>query len=235
MRLLLLSNSTNAGEPYLDYCKEYIKSFLGTKTVKALFIPYAGVVISFDDYSKRVNERFEETGHRIDPIHNHPDPIKAVRDAEAIVVGGGNTFQLIRHIQDNKLIEIVRKKVLAGTPYIGWSAGANVACPTICTTNDMPILQPQSFNAFNLVPFQINPHYLDVNPEGHSGETREARIEEYIKVNKDKYVVGLREGTLLRIENGKQELVGKRNARIFHYGMNPIEIKPGEDISLYFD
>ena len=234
MRLLLLSNSTNAGEPYLDYCKGYIKSFLGTKPVKALFIPYAGVILSFHDYSKRVNERFEEIGHRIDPIHNHQDPVKAVKNAEAIVVGGGNTFQLIKHIQDNSLIDIIRKKVLAGVPYIGWSAGANLACPTIRTTNDMPILQPQSFNAFNLVPFQINPHYLDVNPEGHSGETREARIEEFIEVNKNIYVVGLREGTLLRIENGEKELVGKRNARIFHYGMNPTEVKPGADISFIF-
>jgi dipeptidase E len=234
MRLLLLSNSTNAGESYLEYCKGYIKDFFGNKPVKALFIPYAGVTISYDEFTLRVAEKFQETGHIIDPIHRYQDPVKAVESAEAIVVGGGNTFQLVKNIQDKNLIEIIREKVLSGIPYAGWSAGANMACPTIRTTNDMPIVQPMSFNAFNLVPFQINPHYLDNNPEGHAGETREARIEEFIKVNQDIYVVGLREGTLFRIEDEKKELIGKRNARIFRYGMKPGEISPGEDISFLF-
>ena len=183
MRLLLISNSTNPGEPYLDYPKENIRKFLGEKSVKALFLPYAAVTFSYDAYKEKVLERFREIGHEIISIHQFDDPLKAVNEASAIVVGGGNTWKLLKIIQENKLIDIVRKKVLAGTPYIGWSAGSNVACPTIKTTNDMPVVEPESFNSFNLIPFQINPHYLDVNPSGHAGETREQRIEEFIEAN----------------------------------------------------
>lgn len=229
MRLLLISNSTNAGEAYLDYPKNNIREFLGSKPVKALFIPYAGVTVSFDDYAKKVSSRFREIGHDIDSIHLHKDPVKAVNEAEVIVIGGGNTFQLLKMIQDNGLIEPIRKKVLGGTPYIGWSAGSNMACPTIRTTNDMPILEPSTFNALNLVKFQINPHYLDANPEGHAGETREARIEEFIEVNPGVIVVGLREGTMLLIENGKISMIGPRKARIFQKGSAPKELAAPDD------
>ena len=124
-------------------------------------------------------------------------------------------------IRDNNLIDIVRKKVLAGTPYIGWSAGSNVACPTIRTTNDMPVVEPDSFDAFNLIPFQINPHYLDANPAGHAGETREQRIEEFIEANPGIFVAGLREGTMLIRENEKLSLFGPRKIRIFRKGDMP--------------
>lgn len=231
MRLLLISNSTNAGEAYLDYPKNDIREFLGNKPVKALFIPYAGVTVSFDDYAKKVSTRFREIGHDIDSIHLHKDPVKAVNEAEVIVIGGGNTFQLLKMIQDNGLIEPIRKKVLGGTPYIGWSAGSNMACPTIRTTNDMPILEPSTFNALGLVKFQINPHYLDANPEGHAGETREARIEEFIQVNPGVYVVGLREGTMLLIENGEISMIGPRKARIFQKGSVPKELADSDDFS----
>jgi dipeptidase E len=231
MRLLLISNSTNAGEAYLEYSRVHIKNFLGNFQARCLFIPYAGVSLNFNDYSARVKQKFEEAGHIIDPIHNYSDPVKAAKEAEVIVVGGGNTFQLIKLLQDNNLIEIIRKKVLSGTPYIGWSAGANVACPTIRTTNDMPIVQPESFDAFNLVSFQINPHYIDVHPDGHAGETREARIEEFIEINQNIYVLGLREGTMLFIENKNIELIGKRNVRIFRYGIKPLEVSPGGDLN----
>jgi len=170
MRLLLISNSTNAGEAYLDYPKYNIRDFLGSLSLDCLFIPYAGVTINFDDYEARVKERFAEVGHRITSIHHAKDPIAAVNQAEAIVVGGGNTFQLIKMIQEFGLIDPVREKVLGGTPFVGWSAGSNVCCPTIRTTNDMPILEPESFNAFNLIPFQINPHYTDLNPPGHAAD-----------------------------------------------------------------
>ena len=178
MKLLLISNSTNAGEEYLDYPKYNIKKFLGDKPVKALFIPYAAVTFSFDDYEAKVANRFKELGHDVVSIHRFSDPVKAVEEAEAIVVGGGNTWQLLKMTQDNGLIEPIRKKVLGGTPYIGWSAGSNMACPTLRTTNDMPIIEPDTFNALKLISFQINPHYLDANPDGHAGETREQRIEE---------------------------------------------------------
>ena len=229
MKLLLISNSTNAGEAYLDYPKYQIKEFLGAQVKKALFIPYAAVTFSFDDYATKVNERFNEIGYEIDPIHKHNDPVGAVNNAEAIIVGGGNTFQLTKMMQENLLIEAIREKAKSGTPFVGWSAGANVACPTICTTNDMPIVQPESFNVFNLVPFQINPHYLDANPEGHAGETREMRIEEFLEANPDIYVVGLREGTILHIEDSSIKLIGKRNARIFKNGQKPVELSSEDD------
>ncbi|HAZ01091.1 MAG TPA: dipeptidase PepE, partial [Marinilabiliales bacterium] len=173
MNLLLISNSTNPGEPYLDYPKNDIASFLGTIPVKAVFIPYAGVTVTWDDYEKKVKTRFNEVGHDIVSIHHFANSVEAIEKAEAIIVGGGNTWQLLRLVRQNGLIAPIRKKVLAGTKYIGWSAGSNLACPTIKTTNDMPIADPMGFDALNLIPFQINPHYLDKNPEGHGGETRE--------------------------------------------------------------
>jgi len=231
MRLLLISNSTNPGEPYLDYPKNNIKSFLGNKPVKALFIPYAAVTFSFDTYEQKVEERFMEIGHEIVSIHRFPDPLKAVKEASAIVVGGGNTWKLLKMIRDNKLIEAVREKVISGTPYIGWSAGSNMACPTIRTTNDMPVVEPDSFSAFNLIPFQINPHYLDANPAGHAGETREQRIEEFIEANHGLYVAGLREGCMLLREDEKLSLTGTKTIRIFKNGTTPVELTSNDDLS----
>jgi dipeptidase E len=235
MRLLLVSNSTNPGEPYLDYPKYYIKEFLGKKPVKALFLPYAAVTFSFDAYEEKVSERFREVGHDVVSIHRFNDPVTALREAPAIVVGGGNTWQLLKMIRDNNLIETVREKVKSGTPYIGWSAGSNLACPTIMTTNDMPVTEPGSFKAFNLIPFQINPHYLDANPAGHAGETREQRIEEFIEINPEIYVIGLREGTLLLVENDKIRLKGPRKARIFKKGSIPAELGEEADLSFLSD
>jgi dipeptidase E len=231
MRLLLISNSTNPGEKYLDYPKENIRKFLGEKPVRALFIPYAAVTFSYDEYENKVAERFREIGHDVVSIHRSADPVKAVKNAEAIVVGGGNTWKLLRLIQENKLISAVREKVMSGTPYIGWSAGSNVACPTIRTTNDMPVIQPDSFNSFNLVPFQINPHYLDANPAGHAGETREQRILEFIEINPGVNVIGLRESTMLLIENMSVKLVGPHTARLFCKGTLPVELAPEKDLS----
>lgn len=231
MKLLLISNSTNAGEAYLDYPKEDIRHFLGAKEVKALFIPYAAVTFSFDEYENKVRDRFREVGHDVVSIHHFADPVKAVAEAGAIVVGGGNTWMLLKLLQKNNLINAISEKVLSGTPYIGWSAGSNVACPTIRTTNDMPVTEPENFNAFNLLPFQINPHYLDANPAGHAGETREQRILEFIEANPGMYVAGLREGTMFKVDDGKISLKGPRNARIFIKGREPFEVSPGDDIS----
>ena len=231
MKLLLISNSTNAGEAYLDYPKLQIRDFLGEKPVKALFIPYAAVTFSFSDYEKKVSERFREVGHNIVSIHRFEDPVRAVKEAHAIVVGGGNTWQLTRMMQEQGLIFPIADRVKSGVPYIGWSAGSNVACPTLKTTNDMPIVEPKTFSTFNLLKFQINPHYLDANPEGHAGETREMRIEEFLVANPDIFVVGLREGTMLHIEKGEIELIGRRPARIFKKGEKPIDLPPGEDLS----
>jgi len=231
MKLLLISNSTMAGEPYLDYPKQNIKEFLGEKKVTAVFIPFAGVTFSYDEYEQKVKSRFNEIGHDIVSIHHFDDMKSAIENAEAIVIGGGNTWHLLKTMQDNNLIDAIRKKVLSGTPYVGWSAGSNVTCPTIKTTNDMPIIEPQSFSALNLIPFQINPHYLDANPEGHGGETREDRIMEFIEVNKDTYVTGLREGCMFVVNDNTIKLTGKRTCRIFKYGQKPYELSNNDDFN----
>ncbi|MDP4221911.1 MAG: dipeptidase PepE [Bacteroidota bacterium] len=234
MRLLLISNSTNAGEGYLGHPLARIKEFLGDGHVKALFIPYAAVTFSYNDYELRVRDKFREIGHDIISIHHYTNPLNAVRSAPVIVVGGGNTWKLLKMLQDFRLIDPIRQKVLARTPYIGWSAGANVACPTIRTTNDMPVVEPASFKAFNLVSFQINPHYLDGNPDGHAGETREQRIEEFIDINRNVWVVGLREGTMLAVEEDRIVFTGHKKARIFRKNEEPLELGENDDFSFLF-
>ncbi len=227
----MISNSTNAGGAYLEHPLEQIKSFLGSTKVNALFIPYAGVTISFDDYTTRVRKRFQEIGHDITSIHETKDPVQAVQKAEAIVIGGGNTFHLAKLMQSQGLMDPVREKVRSGVPFIGWSAGSNMACPSIRTTNDMPIVEPNSFRALNLIPFQINPHYLDANPEGHAGETREMRIEEFVEINPGMFVVGLREGTMFLVQERTIQLIGPKPARIFKKGFVTWELEPGSDFS----
>jgi dipeptidase E len=230
MNLLLISNSTNAGEPYLKYPIEEIKKTL-TGVTEVVFIPYAAVTFSYDEYERKVQERFNEIGIKVNSVHRALNKRNFVRHAQAIVIGGGNTFALLKKMQEEDLLDTIFRRVKAGTPYIGWSAGSNVTCPTICTTNDMPIVQPASFRAIGLVPFQINPHYLDANPEGHAGETREQRILEYLEANRSRYVVGLREGCMLRITDNNIELIGSRTMRIFKKGMETYEVAPGSDIS----
>ena len=231
MRLLLISNSTNPGEDYLDYPKNNIKDFLGEKPINAIFIPYAAVTFSFEEYEKKVNDRFAEIGHHVTSIHRYINPIEAIENSDAIVVGGGNTWQLVKMLQEKGLMKVIRKKVKQGTPYIGWSAGSNIACPSLKTTNDMPIVEPIKFKTLKLVPFQINPHYLDDNPANHGGETREVRINEFIEVNKETHVVGLREGTMLLLDNDDLALIGNRNARIFKYGQEPLELSDEDDFN----
>ncbi|MBR7182482.1 MAG: dipeptidase PepE [Alistipes sp.] len=230
MKLLLISNSTNAGEEYLKYPIAQIGEHLkGVKEV--VFIPYAAVTFSYSEYERKVQNRFNEIGVKVRSIHREKNPLKAVREAEAICVGGGNTFALTKKMQQQGLMGAILRKIKAGTPYVGWSAGSNVCCPTICTTNDMPIVEPESFKAIGAVKFQINPHYLDANPEGHAGETREQRIEEYIEANPRRYVVGLREGCMLRLLDGKLELIGSRPMRIFKRGKAAYEVNSGDDLS----
>lgn len=231
MRLLLISNSTNAGEAYLEHPLQVIRTFLGRNKIEALFIPYAGVTISFNEYAGKVRARFREIGHDVVSVHETQDPVRAVDDAGAIVVGGGNTFHLLKLMQDRGLIQVIREKVRNGTPYIGWSAGSNLACPSIRTTNDMPIVEPAGFEALNLISFQINPHYLDANPEGHAGETREMRIEEFTEANPGIYVAGLREGTMFLVDKGEISLIGPRPVRLFKAGEPARELEAGADLS----
>ena len=230
MKLLLISNSTNAGEEYLKYPINEIKKFLNSVT-EVVFIPYAGVTFSYDAYEAKVQERFDEIGIKVKSIHRAEEPLKMIRDAQAICVGGGNTFALTKRMQEQGLMSAILDKIQTGIPYVGWSAGSNVTCPTICTTNDMPIVEPESFNAINAIKFQINPHYLDANPDGHAGETREQRILEYIEANQNMYVVGLREACMLHYEGGKMELKGPKPMRIFKKGIEPYEVNAGDDLS----
>jgi dipeptidase E len=239
MQLLLISNSTNYGEQYLGWPRPYINDFLKKNNVKrVLFVPYAGVGLnpesveqSYNDYEARVKAVYAEFGCEIYSVHKEADPVKAVEEAEAVAVGGGNTFHLVYEMHRTGIMAAIRKRALAGMPYMGWSAGSNVACPTLRTTNDMPIIEPESFACLNLIPFQINPHYLDANPEGHGGETREQRIDEFTKVNREMYVAGLREGCLFRVEGDKLILDGNRPLRVFKFGNDPKEYSKEDDLS----
>ncbi len=233
MELLLFSNSTNAGEEYFTYPIPHIKEFLnGKKAENIIFIPYAAVTFSYDIYEEKVNTRLETIGYKVKGIHRFENKQKAIEKADVIMVGGGNTFHLLKNCYDENILIFIRNKVVNGTPYIGWSAGSNLACPTICTTNDMPIVQPPSFEALNLIPFQINPHYLDANPEGHAGETREQRILEFLAANPTKMVIGLREGCWIIKKEEKITLHGNKSARIFKYNQDPFELLPESEIKI---
>lgn len=230
MRLLLISNSTNAGESYLDYPKQNIKNFLGDVR-KVMFVPYAAVTFSFDEYQAKVAAVLSPLGIDVDSVHRYEDPAAAIRSAEAVMVGGGNTFHLVKMMQDKGVMAAIREKVTAGTPYIGWSAGSNVTCPTLCTTNDMPIVEPMSFKTLGLIPFQINPHYIDTHPEGHAGETRQQRIEEFLAANRGVVVAGLREGCMLLVEDDKMSLIGSRPLTLFAYGKPTVDYTSADDLS----
>ncbi|MDO4671739.1 MAG: dipeptidase PepE [Porphyromonadaceae bacterium] len=229
MRLLLISNSASPGEGYLEKASKHIQEFLGKQSLNIVFIPFAAVTYSYEEYEEKVNKRFATFGQRVVSIHRAQRPIESVLRADAIVVGGGNTFMLMKKMQEMGLIDAIRERVKSGAAYIGWSAGSNVACPTICTTNDMPIVQPRTFEAFNFVPFQINPHYLYTHPSNHGGETREMRIAEYLVANPDKWVVGLREGCIMKVEGNSINMIGEKSARIFKHNIETKEINPGED------
>ncbi|HSH38289.1 MAG TPA: dipeptidase PepE [Chthoniobacterales bacterium] len=228
-RLLLLSTSTVFGSGYLEYAAADVHQFLGgTRCV--LFVPFA--LHDRDAYARKVRERFAAMGYELESLHLAGDKLVAVRSAEAIFIGGGNTFRLLKSLYDFDVLDAIRARVGEGMPYMGSSAGSNVAAPTIRTTNDMPIVEPPSFRALGLVPFQINPHYLDPEPGStHMGETREERIVQFLEEN-DTPVIGLREGAMLRIENGSCELKGTKGARLFRQGLDPVELQPGSKVDL---
>lgn len=241
-KLLLISNSTMAGEPYLEWPKKYIADFYKSHGIsKITFVPYAGVglnseslTLSYDAYLARVGGVLKTLGFETESVHQAADPVEMIKNAEAIAVGGGNTFHLVAEMHRTGIMDAIKVKAETGTPFMGWSAGSNVACPTLMTTNDMPIIQPASFSCLNLIPFQINPHYLDANPEGHGGETREQRIEEFLVVNKKMKVLGLREASLLLVEGNKIRLLGSRPARLFQFGAEPIEFPMHADLSFLY-
>lgn len=219
-RLLLLSNSRDAAGAFLAWPRGAIRDFLGDRVASLLFVPWAGVTVAAADYAARARSAFAAMGYGLTSIHDAADPVRAVGDAEAILVGGGNTFHLLRRLYDAGVLDALRARVLGdGVPYVGWSAGSVVAGPTIKTTNDMPIVAPPSLDALGFVPFQINAHYTDFHPPGFQGETRAERLAEFLAVNPGARVVGLREGTLLRVEGDAVELVGDGGpAAVFEHG-----------------
>ena len=230
-RVLLISNSTLYGSGYLDHAENEIRNFLGS-VKSVLFVPFA--LYDRDAYASTARERFQTMGYGLESIHTAADAQQAVNDAEAIFIGGGNTFRLLKALYDLDVLQTIWRRVAEGMPYIGSSAGANVAGPTIKTTKDMPIVQPPSFDALGLVPFQISPHFLDPDPNStHMGETQEERILQFLEEN-DTPVAGLREGAMVRVENGSHILKGSSGARIFRRGHDPVEAMPGEKLDHLF-
>lgn len=213
-KLLLLSNSRNADGAFLEHAREAIASHLGGAT-RVLFVPYAGVTISADAYTAFVRTAFAESGVAVQSVHESPDPREAVSNAEAIVIGGGNTFRLLERLQHHDLLEAIRARIALGVPYIGWSAGSVVAGPTIGTTNDMPIVAPAGFAGLGLVDFHINAHFTDAHPPGFRGETRRERLAEFLVINPSARVVGLPEGSWLRVVGREIALAGPHDAFCF--------------------
>jgi dipeptidase E len=227
-KLLLVSNSTLHGRGYLDHVEMEIRDLLGSAS-QVVFIPFA--LYERGKYAQNAAARFAEMGFTLTSIHDVSNARRTIEQADAIFVGGGNTFRLLKGLHDHALIAPIRARVAAGAPYIGSSAGSIVACPSLKTTKDMPVVQPPSFEALDLVPFQISPHYLDPDPAStHMGETQEERIMQFLEEN-DQAVVGLREGSYLRVEYGSVILKGPNMARIFRRGERPSELAPGMNLA----
>jgi dipeptidase E len=233
-RLLLLSNSRNFGGGYMEHADGWIRSFFaGTR--RAAFVPYAGVTLDWNEYEGMVAERFSQMGIEVRSVHHAKHPAQEIESADAVLVGGGNTFHLLKYLYDTGMLWAIRERVRAGAPYMGWSAGSNVACPTIKTTNDMPVVEPARLDATRLVPFQVNPHYTDATLPNHGGETRAQRLAEFTKSNPGVYVVGLREGSAVEVSNGTTKLLGPHSARIFLDNREPVECAPSASMEFLWN
>jgi len=226
MHLLLLSNSTNHGGSFLGHAGDMLARTL-PRDGRVLFVPFAAVRFSYDEFTRRVAERLDPLGCEVIGIHTTTDPRAAVAGADAIAVGGGNTFQLLTRLYELELLDAIRTRVRAGAPFVGWSAGSNVACPSIRTTNDMPVVEPPSFDALGLIPFQINPHFTDAVIPNHGGETRSERLREFTALNPTTAVLGLREGSALEVVGSEMRLLGDVPAVGFREGQEPWEVSPG--------
>ena len=229
--LFLASTSTLYGQEYLEYLLPELSSlFKNCKNL--LFIPYARPGgISHEEYTFRVQNALKNFSLKVTGIHEHENADKAVKEADAIFTGGGNTFLLVKQLYKNEVMQPLRAAIENGTPYLGTSAGTNIAGLTMGTSNDMPIVYPPGFKTLGVVPFNINPHYLDPDVTStHKGETRETRIREFHTINTQP-VIGLREGSWLRVKNGKVCLKGELSARIFKAGQDPYEVPTETDLS----
>jgi dipeptidase E len=227
-RLLLISNSTLYGSGYLDHAEGEIRDFLGTAK-RIVFVPFAA--FERGKYTEQARTRFHAMGCDLTSLHDVSNPHRILAEAEAVFVGGGNTFRLLKGLYDFDLLEPIRIAVEEGLPYIGSSAGAIVAGPSLRTTKDMPVVQPPSFESLGIVDFQISPHYLDPDSNStHMGETQEERILQFLEEN-EAPVVGLREGGMVRIESNKITLKGSAGARIFRRGQPPVEMSPVSELA----
>lgn len=217
-RVLIQSSSRYHNSGYLDFAGDQYELLFQGKKPDLLFIPYAKVAGTCEDYEKQVQDAFKPFGHKVVSIHRFKDPQKAVREAAAIAVGGGNTWALVTRMYEAGIIDLIRERVNAGVPYCGWSAGGNVACPTLRTTNDMPIAEPPSFNTFGFIPFQTNPHFISGGTQGLNNETREDRLEEFLWYNKDEEVIGLPEGTALFVTGEHNcEVIGPKDSEALYW------------------
>ena len=227
-RVLLISNSTLYGSEYLDHAESEIRDFLDGAT-RIAFVPFA--LYERGKYTAQACARFDRMGCMLTSLHDVSNPRRAVEEADAVFVGGGNTFRLLKALYDFDLVEPIRRAVEKGLPYIGSSAGAIVAGPSLRTTKDMPVVQPPSFAALSLVDFQISPHYLDPDSSStHMGETQEERILQFLEEN-EAPVAGLREGAMLRVENETVTLKGSAGARLFRRGEKPTEVSPVAEVA----
>lgn len=233
-RLLLLSNSRNPRGGWLDHVEPLIRETVGRNPdgegrKSILFVPFAAVTITLDAYVAMARKRFAAMGYAVTGAHKTTPA--AIGKFDAIVVGGGNSWRLLAETRARGWLAPIRARVRAGVPYIGWSAGANLACPTIRTTNDMPIIDPKGFGALGLVPFQVNPHYTEKTIKGHGGESRDDRIIEFVKVNPKVAVLGLREGSLVKVEGRRAKLLLGLGARLFRQGRKARDLRAGTDVS----
>jgi dipeptidase E len=225
MDLLLLSNSTGP-DGYLTHALAPIAALAGGPR-RAAFVPFAGVTRDWDDYARLVQEALAPIGITIESLHVAADPVRTVRAAQLLLVGGGNTFSLLHHCRRLGLLPALAAAARGGTPYVGWSAGSNLACPTICTTNDMPVIDPHGLDALGLVPYQINPHYTNALPVGVRGESRNQRLAEFTRLAPEVPVLGLPEGDWVRVHGDVHVLEGPRPAWWFLGGQTPRELASG--------
>lgn len=239
MKILALSSSRMGNGGFLEWAVPLVSQFMGNNRFNIAFVPFASVQKNYQEYGDMVQQAFRSLSCSVATVVSiESKPV--LENADMIMVGGGNTFKLLHDIYEQDLFEIIQKKVRTGTPYIGWSAGANIAGRTISTTNDMPIIEPKSFASFAFLPFQINPHYINQKIDGHNGETRDQRIEEFVMLNPGIPVVGLPEGTALQLQDFALRFVGEREGVLFQTNANSQtskkKILSGEDISmLLFD